>query len=110
MGGSRITSVVFRRYKAFKEFHVSLQEFNALVGPNNCGKSTIISAFRILAEGIRRARARSPTLLEVRGRASWGYAINLEGLPIAGENVFYNYDDSEPAEILFRISDGNSLT
>ena len=109
MSGSQISSVVFRRYKAFREFHVSLQEFNALVGPNNCGKSTIISAFRILAEGIRRARARSATPLQIRGHVGWGYAIGLEGLPIAGENVFYNYDDSQHAEILFRISNGNTL-
>jgi energy-coupling factor transporter ATP-binding protein EcfA2 len=105
----RFTSITFRRYKAFAEFHLSLQEFNVLVGPNNAGKSTIIGALRILAEGIRRARARKAEAIDVRGHLGWGYRIDLEDLPIAGENVFFNYDDSQPAEIRFRVSNGNSL-
>lgn len=100
----RITSIAFRKYKALEDFSISLQEFNVLVGPNNSGKSTIIGALRILGEGIRRARARSPDPLEVRGRSTWGHRIDLKGLPIAAENVFFNYDDSEPAEVRFRIS------
>jgi energy-coupling factor transporter ATP-binding protein EcfA2 len=105
----RITSIAFRRYKAFQEFSITLQDFNVLVGPNNSGKSTIIGALRILGEGIRRARARSPEPLEERGRPAWGHRIDLKGLPIAAENVFFNYDDSEPAEIRFRVSNGNFL-
>src|SRR5687768_7209090 len=105
----RLTSISFRRYKAFQEFSISLQEFNVLVGPNNSGKSTIIGAIRILSEGIRRARARSPMPLNIDGRIQWGYQIDLEGIPIAGENVFFNYDDSLPAEIRFRISNNNVL-
>src|SRR5512135_709040 len=103
------TSVSFRRYKAFREFTISLQDFNVLVGPNNSGKSTIIGALRILGEGIRRARARQAEPLDVPGYTGWGHRISLEDLPIAGENVFFNYDDSIPAEIRFRISNGNKL-
>lgn len=105
----RITSVSFKRYKAFQEFTISLQEFNVLVGPNNSGKSTIIGALRILAEGIRKARARSAAPITIEGRPQWGYQVDLADLPIAGENVFFNYDDSEPAEIRFRISNKNTL-
>lgn len=53
MSTTRITSVHFKRYKAFANFKISLQDFNVLVGPNNAGKSTIIGVFRILAEGLR---------------------------------------------------------
>jgi predicted ATPase len=63
-GPQRITSVRFARYKAFREFSLSLDRFNVLVGPNNSGKSTILSAFRILAEALRRARARSATFVD----------------------------------------------
>lgn len=105
----RITSISFRRYKAFQEFSISLQEFNVLVGPNNSGKSTIIGALRILGEGIRRARAKSPVPLVVLRQPTWGYQVDLKGLPIAAENVFFNYDDAEPAEIRFRVSNGNFL-
>src|SRR5436190_14890835 len=102
----RITSISFRRYKALDEFSISLLEFNVLVGPNNSGKSTIIGALRILAEGIRRARAKSPEPVEIDGHPTWGYRVDLKDLPIAGENVFFNYDEAEPAEVRFRVSNG----
>lgn len=105
----RITSARFTRYKAFHNFQIALHDFNVLVGPNNAGKSTLIGAFRILAEGLRKARAKSPERLDVRGFAGWGYRLNISELPIASENIFFDYDDSEPAQIKFRISNGNHL-
>ena len=41
--------VDFHRFKAFQSFRFRLRHFNILVGPNNAGKSTILTAFRILA-------------------------------------------------------------
>lgn len=105
----RITSARFTRFKAFENFQIALQDFNVLVGPNNAGKSTIISAFRILAEGLRRARARSATPIDVPGFTGWGHRLNIEELPIASENIFFDYDDSTPAQIAFRLSNGNHL-
>ena len=106
----RITSIRFYNYKAFKEYSVSLTEFNVLVGPNNAGKSTVLGALRILSEGIRRARHKSPVLVDgPKERKVWGYPINLEGLPVSTENVFHNYEDSEPATVDFRLSNGSSL-
>lgn len=35
----RITSIRFRNYKAFRDYSISLNPFNVLVGPNNAGKS-----------------------------------------------------------------------
>ncbi len=72
-GSQHFTSVRFRNYKALKNFSVSLRRLNVLVGPNNCGKSTILGAFRILAEGIRRARFRKPELIRLDGGTDWGY-------------------------------------
>jgi energy-coupling factor transporter ATP-binding protein EcfA2 len=109
MASLRITSVSFKHYKAFSKFQIALQEFNVLVGPNNAGKSTLIGAFRILAEGLRRARARSAVPLDVDGITTWGHHLNLGDLSVASENIFHNYDDSVPAEIRFRLSNGNHL-
>lgn len=67
MASLRIISVKFSHYKAFKSFSLKLQDFNVLVGPNNAGKSTIVGAFRILSEGLRRARVKSPERVEVDG-------------------------------------------
>lgn len=109
MSTHRITSVRFTRYKAFENFQIALQDFNVLVGPNNAGKSTIIGAFRILAEGLRRARAKSPQPVNIPGHAGWGHRLNISELPIASENIFFEYDESQPAQINFRLSNGNHL-
>jgi len=105
----RITSVRFSRYKAFREFSLSLDRFNILVGPNNCGKSTILGAFRILAEAIRRARAKSPTLVQGPNGATRGYSIGLGNIPVATENIFHDYDEIQPARVSFRVSTGSRL-
>lgn len=105
----RLTSVRFTRYKAFKNYQLSLQDFNVLVGPNNSGKSTIIGVFRILAEGLRKARSRSPEPINTHDYSGLGYKLNIGDLPISAENIFFEYDDSQPAEVKFRVSNGNHL-
>jgi predicted ATPase len=85
----RITSIRFRIYKAFRDYSISLNPFNVLVGPNNAGKSTVLGAIRILSEGIRRARARNPELIDdAKGRQTRGYYVRLEGLPISRRMYF----------------------
>lgn len=104
------TSVRFHHYKAFRDYSISLNHFNVLVGPNNSGKSTILGAFRILAEAIRKARARNPSFVPGPHGQTKGYLVELQDVPVATENVFFDYDDSQPAFVQFRISNGNHLT
>jgi len=104
------TSVHFQNFKAFKDYWISLSKFNVMVGPNNSGKSTVLGAFRILAESMRRARARNPVIVPGPKREMWGHPVSLSEIPIATENVFCDYDDSHPAIVKFRLSNGNSLT
>lgn len=106
----RYMSVEFTNFKAFKKFTVNLRAFNILVGPNNAGKSTILSAFRILAAGIRRAEARSAMMIKGPGGPTLAHKIDLSQISVAGENVFYNYDDSDPASIKFQLSDGKQIS
>lgn len=107
----RITSVRFRNYKAFLDYSISFGPFSVLVGPNNAGKSTVLGALRILSEGIRRARSRGSELIEgPKGLQVRSYVVRLEGLPVSTENVFYNYDESVPATVEFRLSNGNNLS
>jgi hypothetical protein len=107
----RITSIRFRNYKAFEDYSVSLSPFNVLVGPNNAGKSTVLGAIRILSEGIRRARSKSPDLIDgPKGHQVRAHPINLQGLPVSTENVFHNYDESLPATVEFRLSNEGGLT
>lgn len=105
-----ITSIKYKNYKSFKQFSVTLTDFNVLVGPNNAGKSTIIGSLKILAEGLRKAKSRTPTVIDdPNGNQILGYEIDLSLVPVATENVFYNYDDSEPAIIRYRLSDNSHL-
>jgi AAA15 family ATPase/GTPase len=106
---SHFTSLKFKNFKLFKDYSVSLKDFNILVGPNNSGKSTILGAFRILAEAMRKAMARKAAIVQAPEGEAWGYSIELTKIPIATENVFSDYDDSKPASINFRISNGNEL-
>ena len=105
----RFTGITFKNYKALKRFSVTLNEFNVLVGPNNAGKSTIIGAFRILSEGIRKAASRKAVHISDPSIKKMGYHVPLEDLPVATENIFTDYDDSEPAVIEFKLASGNKL-
>ena len=102
--------VDFRRFKAFDRFSLHLRHFNILVGPNNTGKSTILASFRILAAAYRKASTRKPQAIRGPLGDTFGYVINLSGVSVAEENIFYNYDDSEPATVKFKLSNGNVLT
>lgn len=104
------TSIKFTNYKTFKTYSVSLKSFNILVGPNNAGKSTIIGAFKILSEGIKKAKSRKAELIDApSGIQVHGYQIEIADIPIATENAFHNYNIDEPAVAKFRLSNGSHL-
>jgi energy-coupling factor transporter ATP-binding protein EcfA2 len=106
----RFTKIQFTRFKAFKNFQLNLKTFKILVGPNNAGKSTILAAFRILAAAMRKAERRNAVPIRgPRGRTQ-GHSIDLRPISVAEENIYFNYDDQEPASITFYIDNGNSLT
>lgn len=101
--------VDFHRFKALERFALHLRHFNILVGPNNAGKSTILAAFRILASALRTASSRAPQMVRGPRGKTLGYAINLRGASVAEENIFFNYDDSHAAAVVFTLSNRNAL-
>lgn len=105
---AEITSVEFKEYKALKNFSLRLGARNVLVGPNNCGKSTIIGAFRVLAEGLRMARSKSPERIVIDDSVIRGYRIPKESIAISTENVHTDYRDTD-STVIFRVSNGNQL-
>jgi hypothetical protein len=106
----RFIRVEFSRFKAFDKFTLNLRHFNILVGPNNAGKSTILAAFRILASAMRKASRNSPTTIRGPNGRVPGYEVDLAKISVAEENIFFNYDDSEPATVKFRLSNKNELS
>jgi energy-coupling factor transporter ATP-binding protein EcfA2 len=103
-----ISSLEFRNFKAFSHFSVRLQRMNILVGPNNSGKSTILSAFRVLAAGLRRARAKNPEFIQGPKGHCHGYSLSGEALPISIENVHTDLNEIDTF-VLFRLTNGNNL-
>ena len=101
--------VVFKRFKAFESFTLHLRHFNIMVGPNNAGKSTILAAFRILAAGLRRANKRNPQYINGPEGLTLGHSIDLKPLSIGEENIFFDYDESEPASVTFTLTGGKKL-
>jgi len=106
----QFAKVDFRRFKAFRAFSLQLRHFNILVGPNNAGKSTILAAFRILAAALRKAEARKAEIVSGPNGSVYGHSVDLASISVAEENIFYNYDDSEPAAVVFHLSNRNILT
>lgn len=105
----RIVSVEFRNYKALTHYSVKLQRTNILVGPNNCGKSTIIGAFKALAAALRRAKGKAPIIIMGPDGRRYGHWISSESLPISIENVHSDYAEADTT-ITFALSNRNSLT
>ena len=110
MGNNKvsITSVDFQNFKAFESFSLRISNLSILVGPNNSGKSTILSAFRVLVAGLRRARSKTPELLDGPNGRMFGYPVNHESLPISFENVHTDYADTDTA-VTFKLSNNNKL-
>ena len=105
----RFTSVQFRNFKALGRFSLSLRKVNVLVGPNNSGKSTVLSAFRVLQAAITRARAFQAEYIDGPGEsAGWGYALPPDSIPISVENIATDYRPGDTT-VLFRLSNGNDL-
>ena len=104
-----IASVKFRNFKALRDYSVSLRRMNVLVGPNNSGKSTVLSAFRVLEQALRTGRARRASQVQTHmGHRSYGHVISENTVPISLENVHFNYDSSD-SRIEIRDSNGNQL-
>jgi len=109
LSGIKISSVKFTNFKALQNYSVVLNETNILVGPNNAGKSTIISAFRILDVALRKAkRLRAENVPLPNGRNGFGHIVPEQQISVSLENVAtdYNADDSK---IEFRLTNRNKL-
>jgi len=101
-----IERISLTNFRKFERFSVSLHKGNILVGPNNCGKSSILDAFRLLESCYRHTRTRGPTLLSIPGEGIFdGYEIAERLLPFKLANATHNYSDAD-AIVEFWLEDG----
>jgi len=79
------------------------------VGPNNSGKSTIISSLRLLEVALRRARSKNADRVTLPdGTLGYGHHLSLANLSVSLENVATDYN-SDASQIEFRVSNRNRL-
>lgn len=110
MSDVKLISIKFTNFKSLRNFTISLQDINILVGPNNAGKSTIISALRILEVALKRARSKNAERVTLPNNSlGFGHHISLSQLSISLENVATDYN-SEDSQIDFRFSNKNRLS
>ena len=83
----KITEVQFSRYKTLRKLKVQTRMINVLTGQNNAGKSTFLSAFRLLDAAMGYARRRSPSVVATHLGRRYGYVVPTENLPISLENI-----------------------
>jgi len=109
MDNVRIASVKFSNFKALNNYSISLQAMNILVGPNNSGKSTIISAFRILDVALRKARSKKAERVAIpSGSFGVGHRVPEENISVSLENIATNYNRQD-SKIEFRLTNKNKL-
>jgi energy-coupling factor transporter ATP-binding protein EcfA2 len=79
-------------FRSFRDFTVSFESGVYLVGPNNAGKSTILTALRTADVLLRYARSRKPTLsVDHNGRKLAAYPLILNDFPALQESVRYEF-------------------
>jgi energy-coupling factor transporter ATP-binding protein EcfA2 len=105
----RFVEIRLENFKAFTNFRMRLNAMNVIVGPNNAGKSTVLAAFRILASAHRRASARKAEIVTGPNGQTYGHKVSLIGLSVADENIFHDYNDEDPANLTFTLSNKNRL-
>lgn len=87
-------------FKGFAEFEINFGQQAVLVGPNNAGKSTIISALRLAAEEVSFARRRNCQDRFNLDSNRWAFGHHLSagiGNPsgFVGENIRHEFRESE---------------
>ncbi len=105
----KIERIRFLNYKALQDFTLEIGSTNLLVGRNNSGKSTVLSAFRILESAMRVANTKSPVQVRAAsGASTQGHHIPDANLPTSIENVHTDYSDVSTS-IEFQFTNENSL-
>jgi energy-coupling factor transporter ATP-binding protein EcfA2 len=85
-----------RNFRSFRDFTIVFGDGAYLVGPNNAGKSTILTALRTADVLLRYAQQRNPTLAGVHNDRHYvAYPIFLRDFPALLESVRYDFRGEE---------------
>lgn len=109
MAARHVKTMMMRRFRAFEHFSISFGPTAVLVGPNNAGKSTAISALRAVSQMLRAARRlHAKTRIDVGDAFMWSH-------PFSNTQVWLDDDslrwESVPDEVTVSVEflDGYAL-
>ena len=84
----RFTSLDLSHFKAFEHFTVSFGQTAVLVGPNNAGKSTVVTALRAIAQMMATAKRLRATYRVFQGdHLYWGHRFTTEQIGLDADNL-----------------------
>src|SRR4051812_18589363 len=108
-GGCLLRKLRLVNYRSFADFTVNFPASACLVGPNNAGKSTILTALRVADVLLRAAHARKPIGRQVfRGLGYNTYPVSLGGFPSLRESIRHEFRNNE-ARLELTWQSGNRL-
>lgn len=91
-----LRSLRLRHFRSFRDFSISFGDGAYLVGPNNAGKSTILTAVRTADVLLRFAQRRNPSLRSMHNTKHYvAYPISLTEFPALEESVRYDFRGEE---------------
>lgn len=97
-------------FRTFRDFSISFGDGTYFVGPNNAGKSTILTALRTADVLIRFAHRRKASLrCSHNGRNIAGYPLVLSDFPALQESVRYEFHDNSEARFELTLRSGARL-
>jgi hypothetical protein len=83
-------------FRTFKDFTVSFGDGAYLVGPNNAGKSTLLTAIRTADVLLRHAYRRKPELSETdQGVSVPAYPVSLRDFPALRDSLRHEFGSAE---------------
>lgn len=96
-------------YRSFRDFTVTFPRTSILVGPNNAGKSTILTALRLVDAMLRVAHARRANGRAVhRNIGYWAQEVPLDDFPSLRESLRHEFHPNE-VRIEVTWASGNRL-
>jgi hypothetical protein len=105
-----LKSLHLKNYRPFEDFTVAFGDGAYLVGPNNAGKSTILTALRVADVLVRVAKSKKPTLLaDDNGSKYSAHQLSLADYPALRESVHHEFYDEE-ARLELTWKSGAKLT
>lgn len=91
-----LQSLRVQNFRRFDNFLLSLKDGNIISGPNNCGKSSLIDAIRIVVACQKACRKKIPSTIALSdGRIVDGHIVPDHRLGVSLVNCIHNYNDED---------------